>query len=261
MDKPMRSLEFQHYCKTLSCPVGHRGTLRFIEGTGRIITNLQLRDRLMLRNPMAGVRRSPSMKFIDRLGSLNDELFQAVTIIQFRTDSLLECVQCNQRWPVFLDQEMTFDVIKEYVGREYATVIGTDKRRLVSSREVGLTLEVEKRWRKRIEFDWEKVRVQGISGEARVTLPLTIGGDFLARLQPRFETTVKSRNNIVEETETVQKARIDLSHQTRWPVNIIIHWKQNWQEMICDIRLVRSGTIYQVSYRKPLEVGYDVEVK
>jgi hypothetical protein len=89
MNRSKRSVEFQHYCKTLSCPQGHRGTLIFREGAGEILPNLQLRDRMLLEHPTPAIARATeSLSFLSKFRSFNHELTGAVIITAFgRTQS------------------------------------------------------------------------------------------------------------------------------------------------------------------------------
>jgi hypothetical protein len=264
MDRPKRSAEFQHYCKTLTCPQGHRGTLRFLEGEGEIITNLQLRDRMLLDHPTAAIERaSRSVGVLGKLMSLNHELAGAVTIRQFREDSALECIQCNMRWPVFLDEDTTFDIIGEHARRRFEVALGTDTRFAAGHQSVvdhTLTLTFERHWSQRIEFLWEEMTAYGIGGETKVEIPLPIGGNFLARLEPKFERTIKSRLFIREKTERVSHATIDVLVPAGSRAKILLHWKEIWQEVVYDIRLVSTGQVLQIPFRSVEDVVCDHEI-
>jgi hypothetical protein len=264
MERPRRSPEFDHYCKTLTCPTGHRGRLRFLEGEGEIVRELRFRDKMLLEDFRPRLETSAgSIRWLDQLRSFNREVTGAVAIKRFRRDSRLECLQCNLRWPVFVDEDATFEMLGERERRRFDTALGTDARIADGRRSAvdsTITLVFERRWSQRIEFAWERATTYGIGGHAKVTVPLAPGTEFLAQLQPKFEQTVKSRLSFHEDTETFSRATIDVPVPAGSMARILIHWKQIWEEVVNEIRMVTTGQLLRVPYRHTVEVAFDHEI-
>src|SRR5690348_9757479 len=107
MPRRQRSREFEHYRKTLQCPNGHRHALTFIEGTGDLVENLGMRDRLMLENPLSRFEdRLASIELVGRLRQFNHDRSGGLSIQRFRFDSMFACDTCGDQWPVFVQREL-----------------------------------------------------------------------------------------------------------------------------------------------------------
>jgi hypothetical protein len=184
MNRSKRSVEFQHYCKTLSCPQGHRGTLISREGAGEILTNLQLRDRMLLEHPTPAIAgKIPGLS--EQVQIFQSRTHRSSNNHRFREDSELECIQCNKRWPIFLDESATFDIIREHDQHRLETPLGTDTRLAGgrnSVKDSSLTFTFERQWFQRIEFEWEELTAYGVGGEATIAVPLP-NANLLAKLK------------------------------------------------------------------------------
>jgi hypothetical protein len=218
---------------------------------------------MLLEHPTPAIARATeSLGFLSKFRSFNHELAGAVTITRFREDSELECIQCNRRWPIFLDENATFEIIREHDQHRLETPLGIDTRLAggrSSVKDSSLTFTFERRWFQRIEFEWEEMTAYGIGGEAEMAVPLPIG-NLLAKLKPKFERTIKSRLSVQEETEMLSRATIEVPVPAGRETKVLLHWKQIWQVVICDIRMRTTDRVLQVPYRRLVDVVYDHEI-
>jgi hypothetical protein len=256
--KAIRTPEFETYRRTLRCPNGHRDTLRFIEGSGEIVTDLRLRDRLLLEVPTAKHEPQVASRIIRQLRIVNHRAFGAVPIEHLRVDSEIECAACATRWPVFFPP--SFDLM-EGETRRLHTLLGSDER-IVDNRtwptQAELSLEFERSWTRRLEVEWEHGT---INGQVRSTsLGTSIYGFGLnAGIQRRVETTLKSRLSLTSEVRETSKHSIRVSIPPRMIAKVVGTWKQVWEETDNFLSL-DDGTEIVVPYRVAVDVLLDTRM-
>ena len=258
MRRAQHSKEFEHYRRTMRCPNGHRYALSFIEGTGQVVENLRLRDRLILENPLPKLdERIASFERIGRLRQLNHARSGGLSIQRFRRDSMFACGTCGDRWPVFVQPELKVVSYRE-TGRT-VTAMGSEERRLdrtQSSRDSKCTLEFTREWAVRIEVGSERLtsREQSLSATVKGSPgPLEIS----AGAQERIIESLKSTHSVTSETRRTTTQRVEEELPAGKVTVITTFWKQVWQEYVCDVRLPDRDGIVRIPYRIADEVIFD----
>jgi hypothetical protein len=235
MRRFQRSEEFEHYRRTMRCPNGDRYELTFIEGTGQVVENLPLRDRLMLENPLPKFdERIASLERIGRLRQLNHARSGGLSIQRFRLDSMFACATCGDRWPVFVQPELKI-VGQRETGRTIETLIRSEKRRLdqtQSSTDSTFTLESTQEWVERIEVGLEQLtsREQSLSANAKGSHgPLEISAGVQERITENHKLTHSVMSQARRTTTQTRTYELPAGKVTV----ITIFWKQVWHEYVC----------------------------
>ncbi|MFI1105168.1 hypothetical protein [Streptomyces melanogenes] len=240
MPKANRSEEFQHYCKTLSCPKGHHHSVTFIEGTGEVVTNLRFRDRLRLDHPFPGSERSlESVQLLKRLREKNHEAFGGTSIGRFRADSQIECVICAERWPVFQSRATKFDIVDVRTVRSFTTPLASETSRLdnsLGSEVARMSAPFELTWTERIEVDWEHVVTAGTTTAVGLKAPFG-PGQITARSERRLEESLKERFALTSEKQQRSGKTIEATVPPGAVLLVTLEWKQVWNEIEYKVRL------------------------
>lgn len=261
--RPKRSPEFEHYCKTLKCPNGHARSLRYVEGSGEVVGDLELRDRLLLENPIPAVEQNlGTNRFLHRLRQFNHELWGALSFDRFRIDSAIECMICQAQWPVFLQQNPLFTIISEKGPRLIETPYLTEKCPPHDGRN-SIKDFMEKKsysqiWVKKLEVDWERATTRGTKTSASLKAAIEgVGIDY--KIERRFEERLSSRYSLLSETQTVSGSDIEVPVIAGKITQVTINWVQIWHEYECEVRL-EDGRIMVVPYRIPVKLspGYEI---
>lgn len=262
MPRRQRSREFEHYRKTLQCPNGHRHALTFIEGTGDMVENLGMRDRLMLENPLSRFEdRLASIELVGRLRQFNHDRSGGLSIQRFRFDSMFACDTCGDQWPVFVQRELKIiDYQKTGLSQ---TSIGLEKRRLdwtQSSADSTCTLEFKHEWMKRVEVGFEsltsreKTRSAGIKGSYGL-LAMNAG------IQQRITESLKLTHSVTSQTRKTSRQEVEYVFPAGKVTVIKTYWKQVWQKYECRVRLPDRDKIVSIPYRVAFDVTFDQEVE
>lgn len=265
MSRARRTAAFTHYAKTFTCPNGHRGSVRFLEGSGPILTELRLRDKLMReKSDLTSDQTSAAEALLRRLRLLNHDLAGAATLENFRQDTQLECLQCNLRWPVFLPEDTTFEIIGQRETHRTEEALGADVRVAdgrASSADYLLTMTFERRWFRRLEFLWEQVTTKAVTGEAELTVSLPLVGAFVTRLAPSFEQAITMRSSGEERSEMTTGATLQVPVLAGTQTTVTLYWKQVWQHGIWEVRMITTGELLEVPFQRAVEVTFDPEVQ
>jgi hypothetical protein len=262
MPRRQRSREFEHYRRTLQCPNGHRHALTFIEGTGEVVENLGVRDRLMLENPLSKFEdRVASIELVGRLRQFNHDRSGGLSIQRFRFDSMFACDSCGDQWPVFVQRELK--IIDYQKAGLSQTSIGLDERRLdwtQSRTDSKYTLEFTHEWVKRVEVGFEaltsheKTRSAGIKGSYS---PLAINAD----IQHRITESLKFAHSVTSQTRKTSRQEVEYVFPAGKVTVIKTFWKQVWQEYECHVRLPDRDKILSIPYRVAFDVTFDQKVE
>jgi hypothetical protein len=251
------SSEFEHYRRTLQCPNGHRHALTFIEGSGEVLENLRLRDRLMLDNPLPRFDdRMASMQLVGRLRQFNHDRSGGLSIQRFRVDSMFACATCSERWPVFVQRELkVIDYQKTGLSQ---TLIGPDVRRLDQTQSC--TLEFTHEWVERIEFGSE--RQTSLQKTCSAGIKGTHGSlNISADIQQRITESLKVTHSLTSQTRRTTTHKLEHVLPAGKVTVIKIYWKQVWQEYECRVRLPDNDEIVPIPYRVAFDVVFDQEVE
>lgn len=264
MERPKRSAEFDHYCRTLRCPRDHKRTMRFLEGSGEVVTDLEFRDRRLLDFPMSRhEEKLRSITWLERLTRANQELVGAVSIPRFRLDSMIECSACGERWPVFYRRPVDVQIIREVSRRRFMTDLGTVEQTVDNSQglvENKQTLGFEREWTHRMQWSWD--RASAISATATVSAKATVHGvGVSADAQRRIEESVKSQLAFSSETKKTTRQTIDVVVPPRTVARVVLTWRQVWEEVECDVRWGADGTVVRVPYQLAIDVIVDHAVR
>jgi len=263
MHRLQRSKEFEHYRRTLRCPNGHRYALSFIEGTGQVVENLRLRDRLILENPLPKLdERIASFERIGRLRQLNHARSGGLSIQRFRLDSMFACATCGDRWPVFVQRELKIVGHRE-TDRTTETPIRSEERRLdhsQSSRDSKCTLEFTQEWVQRIDVSLEQLTSHEQSLSAAVKgshAPFEIS----AGVQERITESLKVAHSVTSETRKTTTQTVEYVLPAGKVTVITTFWKQLWQEYEFGVRLSGNDDIAWIPYRVAADVTFDQSVQ
>jgi hypothetical protein len=263
MSKPRRSPEFDNYCRTLRCPVGHRH-MRFVEGSGEIVSDLNLKDRILLENPFTRHEQQidKAMGVLRRLRQFNHNLHRAVAIERFRDDSAIECAECACRWPVFLPQYRHVEFLRP-VGETHRimTALGTDVRMIGHPEwitETSITTEFEKKWTQRLEVAWERGSVTEASSSVDVSG--SIGGvELTTGTRQRIEETLKSHWSLVSEEQRTSKQSVSTVIPAGVIAKIFFTWKQVWEETRCEVAI--DDEKLTLPYRVAVDTAFDCRIE
>jgi hypothetical protein len=262
MRRLQRSREFEHYRRTLQCPNGHRHALTFIEGTGQVIENLRLRDRLMLEDPLyKSDDRIASIELFGRLRQFNHDRSGGLSIQRFRFDSMFACDVCDDRWPVFIQRELK--ILDYRVTGLIETPIGTEERRLDWTRsktDSTRTLTFTREWVDCVEVGWEQLtsrdqsRSAGVKGSHR-PLEINVG------IQQRITESLKETHSVKLQTKVATTQAVEYKLPAGKITVIRIFWKQVWEEHECRVRLPGNDEIVPIPYRVATKVASDEAVE
>jgi hypothetical protein len=257
-----QSPEFENYRKTLKCPNGHRYSLTFIEGTGEVVQNLRLRDRLILENPLPRFEdQMASVGIARRLRQLNHDHNGGLSIQRFRLDSMFACATCRGQWPVFVHPEPR--IIDTRVTGLSETPVGSEGRRqdqTRSSTNQKCTLEFSYEWAERIEVGFEQLRSQEDTRSASIKQsyhPVEIS----TGVQQRITESLKVHHSVSSETRTTSTQRNEYELPAGKLTVITIHWKQIWKECECRVRLPDDDSTVLIGYRVAHSMTFDQQVE
>jgi hypothetical protein len=250
MTRPKRSPEFDHYVRTLRCPNNDRGSLRYIEGTQLVITDLELRDQKLLKYPVRKLeQRMRAIRTLDWLNRLNDEFSGAMTIERFRSDSAFECLVCGGRWSVFYQDEPR---VTHVGGGKYKGVVETDlgteplyRTTKDAAAQARVTKSLKKTVSTSVQFDWEQRHLRDVTSKANAHVGLPgVGGVSMGlngELQRRIEEEVTKRISQSVHTELEVADQIELTIPAHVDQVVEIQWKQVWQVWVCSVSLRGPG--------------------
>jgi hypothetical protein len=264
MAKPVRTSEFNDFCRTLECPNGHKHSVKFIEGVGDTLEDLSIRDRMLLENPTA--RLEPhwnSMRRISWLRTITHDLFGGIPIKTFRTDSGIECAVCNMRWFAFVQKNSEYQIIAEHgPPRRVTTPLGNDTKtfdRRHSIVDTTVTIHLEQTWTVRSEFVWERTTKRSQSFKVAAA-----GGLESINLSSEVQRSVERslRLSLTSSTEVQHKfaQSIDVPIPAGSVAIVVISWKQVWEEWDCEVLFGESQEII-VPIRRAVDLSFDDAVR
>lgn len=262
MRRHQRSPEFEHYRRTLQCPNGHRHALTYLEGSGQVVENLTLRDRLTLENPFPWLNGRTPVELFGRLRQMNHDRSGGLSIIRFRADSSFTCCVCGGQWPVFVQQELKIVDHRE-TGLLSQTPIGSQERRLDHTHSLEnskMKLTFKRKWTERVEVGFERVKMREVTRFAGMKGsygPLSAS----AEIKQRITDNLKETHSVVSETEKTTVHEREYELPAGQVTVITIHWKQVWRECECHVRFPGNEEIARIPYRVADDVVFDEEVK
>ncbi|RSM43830.1 hypothetical protein DMA12_18360 [Amycolatopsis balhimycina DSM 5908] len=129
--------------------------------------------------------------------------------------------------------------------------LGTETRRIDNSASNSTSIRrirAQRSWIRKQELLFEKLKKRSVTGGVEVANVLNLRG--------ALEETVKQSQTSVTQAEEIFEEQIELTIPARTAVDILLHWKQVWQEGLLIVT-TSTGETYEVPYREVVGITFD----
>jgi hypothetical protein len=258
------SPEWVNLNKRFACPNGHRRHLKYIEGTGAVVDQIEgfAGSKVNLKNPITraawgGTPKRPVDFLVLPVATWLVPVARIAGGLPFATafreDSAFKCERCGGVWPVFTGVGQ-ITVMGQAETRRSATPLGDDDYTR-DNRQSGIpmtsTIKVSRRWTQKVELRWEESSTKSTVG--RVNLSSKYAGSQLER---KIEQSLRSALSLSSETEQLLEQSVEVTIPARRRLTVRLHWKQIWQEGTIEVQLP-DATQLNLPYRAAVDITFD----